>query len=329
MPDAPHVSVIMPVYNAETHLTQAIDSILNQSFRDFEFVVIDDGSTDTSQAILKAIADRDRRLVIYTQPNRGLIASLNEGWKIARGTYIARMDADDISLPRRLEKQVAYLDRNRDVGIVGTWIQDIGRSGEAGPVWPLPTSPGTIPWFLMFGNCMAHPSVMMRREVVAKLGYRTAAIHVEDYDLWMRASAVTRLANIPEVLLKYRVLSHSVSSRNLLLQEEQAGKLQCELRAAVLGSAEDVHKVTKDLLLKLYSSYRKRNPMPRGDDSEIVLDVVRRMYLSNEIRRHWTSLLPLIPRVLSFQSACKVVRFGTSYVSNINHGYTTQRRVAE
>src|SRR5262249_14700826 len=192
------------------------------------------------------------------------------GWKIARGTYIARMDADDISLPRRLEKQVAYLDRNRDVGIVGTWIQDIGGSGEAGPVWPLPTSPGTIPWFLMFGNCMAHPSVMMRRDVVAKLGYRTEAIHVEDYDLWMRASTVTRLANIPEVLLKYRVLSHSVSSRNLPFQEEQAGKLQCELRAAVLGSAEDVHKVTKDLLLKLYSAYRKRNPMPRGDDSEIV-----------------------------------------------------------
>ena len=326
MPDTPRVSVVMSVYNAEKYLAEAVESMLGQTFEDFEFIVIDDGSTDGSGTILEKFAARDGRLTLLSQPNCGLVPSLNRACKYARAPYVARMDADDISLAHRLEKQVEYLDRNPEIGIVGTWIQDIGGSGEPGPIWPLPTSPLTIPWFLMFGNCMAHPTIMMRRQVIESLGYRDEAAHVEDYDLWMRASSVTRLANIPEVLLKYRVLAHSVSTRNLVSQEQQAAKLQSQFRTQLIGTDVD-GTVSKDLLLKLYSAYRANYSLSRGDESEIVLDIVRRTCLSNELRNAWTSLIPLLPRLVSLQALRKMFRFGASYATNAHYGFTTQRRV--
>src|SRR5215831_3902695 len=156
----------MASYNSERYIREAINSILCQTFRDFELIVIDDGSSDESPAILESLIARDPRLVVHRQRNSGLIASLNRACDIARGVYIARMDADDVSLSRRFARQVAYLDRHPDIGVVGTWMQDIDDRGHPGPVWPLPTSPATIPWFLMFGDCMAHPSVVMRRELI-------------------------------------------------------------------------------------------------------------------------------------------------------------------
>jgi hypothetical protein len=240
------------------------------------------------------------------------------------------MDADDISMPARFQKQIAFLERHKTVGIVGTWVQDISATGQPGPIWPLPTSPGTIPWFLMFGNCMAHPSVMMRREVIQKLGYRPDAVHVEDYDLWIRASAVTRLANIPEVLLKYRVSEQSVSSRHLYVQEDAAAKLQHLLRTEILcDSACKVDLITADLLLKLYAAYRNKCGPARGDESEIVLDILRRLYLAGDLRRASGLLVRFFPKLLSFQAFGKILRYGRSYTPYLHQGFTTQRRIPE
>src|SRR5258708_3751905 len=139
MPCSPAVSVVMPAYNSEPHIAEAIESILAQTFTDFEFIIINDGSTDGTRSILHAFAAGDSRISIYEHANSGLVVSLNRGCQMARGKYIARMDADDVSLPTRLAKQFNYLERNSEVGIIGTWIQDMGPDGKLGPVWPLPT----------------------------------------------------------------------------------------------------------------------------------------------------------------------------------------------
>src|SRR5947209_7771425 len=161
MRDAPRLSVVMPVYNAASVVREAIESILNQTFSDFEFIIVDDGSTDDSGKILREYAGRDDRIRLYTQENHGLVASLNRYCRLANGRYIARMDADDISLPRRFEKQFHFLEAHPEVGILGTWIQDIDENGAPRTAWPVPTDPAVIQWFLMFGNCIAHPSVMV------------------------------------------------------------------------------------------------------------------------------------------------------------------------
>jgi len=329
MGNDPRVSVVMAVYNAERYLNDAIRSILGQTYDDFEFIIIDDGSTDRSPAMLKSFAEGDRRLNVHRQPNSGLIASLNKACGLAQGAYVARMDADDISLPRRFEKQVQYLDAHKEIGVLGTWIQDIGADGQPGPIWPLPTNPTTIRWFFMFGNCLAHPSVMMRRELIQRLAYRAEAVHVEDYDLWIRASSVTGVANIPEVLLKYRVLSRSVSSRHLAVQERQAAELQHSLRQHVVGTKEAVEPVTRETLLRLYDAYRRKHSRNSGAESEIALDVLRRLYISGELRHALPDVLPLFPKLFSLQVLRKVLRYGVSYAGNIHHGFTTQRRIPE
>ena len=329
MGNDPRVSVVMAVYNAERYLNEAIRSILGQTYDDFEFIIIDDGSTDRSSAMLKSFAEGDPRLNLHRQPNSGLIASLNKACGLARGAYVARMDADDISLPRRFEKQVQYLDAYKEIGVLGTWIQDIGADGQPGPVWPLPTQPATIRWFLMFGNCLAHPSVMMRRELIQSLAYRAEAVHVEDYDLWIRASSVTGVANIPEVLLKYRVLSRSVSSRHLAVQERQAAELQRGLRLQVVGTKQAVEPLTREILLRLYDAYRRKHSRDSGAESEIALDVLRRLYISGELRQALPGVLPLFPKLFSLQALRKVLRYGVSYAGNIHHGFTTQRRLPE
>src|SRR5215831_13102998 len=130
MPDLPCVSVVLPVYNGEKYLAEALDSILQQTFNDYELIVIDDGSTDRSSAIIESYVKKDRRVIVHRQDNCGLIMSLNQGSSLARGKYIARMDADDVSLPQRLEKQLDYLEQRPDIGLLGTWIQDIGPNGE-------------------------------------------------------------------------------------------------------------------------------------------------------------------------------------------------------
>jgi hypothetical protein len=181
----------------------------------------------------------------------------------------------------------------------------------------------------MFGNCVAHPSVMVRRELIQSLAYRAGAIHVEDYDLWIRASSMSGVANIPEVLLKYRILSQSVSSRHLAVQETQAAALQRSLRQQVVGTTEAVEPVTAEVLLKLYGAYRCKHSLDAGSESEIALDVLRRLYLSGELRQALPRVLPLFPRLFSLQAVRKVLRYGVSYSRNVQHGFTTQRRVPD
>src|SRR5437899_2426865 len=205
MMPAPRVSFLMAVYDGEKYLEEAIRSVLNQTFHDFEFIVINDGSTDGTAEIIERYRRADDRIRAYEQRHHGLVATLNRGLELAQGEYVARMDADDVSFPERLATQVAFMSAHPEVGICGTWVETMGV--PSGNVQRYPTDDATIRSWLLFESVLAHPSVVMRRELLAKAGlyYDVACIHAEDYDLWVRAARHTALANIPEVLLRYRM----------------------------------------------------------------------------------------------------------------------------
>lgn len=202
----PKITVLMPVYNADRHLREAMDSILGQTFTDFEFLVIDDGSTDGTAEIVSSYGDPRIRLV-QNEQNLKLAATLNRGLDLARGEYVARMDADDISLPARLAWQAAFLDAHPEVGLCGTGARAFG---EASFLMPNPTGPEEIRAKLLFDSALVHPSVMLRRRLVDERGLRYPLLpHFEDYALWQSAARAFPLANLPETLLLYRVTPQS------------------------------------------------------------------------------------------------------------------------
>lgn len=215
MINLPTVSVVMPVYNAEKYLALALDSILGQTFCDFELIIVNDGSTDGSMAIVGS--RNDERIVVVDEGHRGLPASLNRGISAARGKYIARMDGDDIALPARLEKQVAFLEMHPQVGILGTACRLIDAAGGNLGVVQWPADDLQIRWVSLLGTPFAHPTVVMRRETLKDNGltYDDAfAEGDEDYDLWTRVLRYTSGANLAEPLLLYRRHSGVSTGRN-------------------------------------------------------------------------------------------------------------------
>ena len=217
----PAISVAMSVYNNAPFLAEAVESILGQTVGDFEFLIVDDGSTDDSRPILEAYAARDERIRLLPQANRGLIASLNRLVGEARAPLIARMDGDDIALPERFARQLEFLGTHPDHGAVGTWTINIDARGREQPreSEDHPTSHEELLARLESGPVLCHPSVMMRTEVVrAAGGYRPLFRHCEDYDLWLRLSERTRMCSLPERLLRYRFSDAQVSSRHVVAQ---------------------------------------------------------------------------------------------------------------
>lgn len=219
----PTISVAMSVYNGERFLAAAIESVLGQTFEDFEFLILDDGSRDATRSIIAHYAARDSRIRPICRENRGLITSLNELLANARAPLIARMDADDICLPRRFERQVAFLAAHPDVGVLGTWTEDID---EAEAPYPLnaPEHPVDHEGFLAAieagAPLLCHPAVMYRRDLVRSVGgYHRAFRHCEDLDLWLRLAGLTHIANLPERLLRYRHYGEQVSSRHATVQQ--------------------------------------------------------------------------------------------------------------
>lgn len=207
----PLISVLLPVYNAERFLADAIESILNQSFRNFELIIIDDGSSDNSPKIIKQFSDE--RMIVITQENQGLAASLNKGLEIARGKYIARQDNDDISLPERFEKQVAFLEKNESYALLGTAAIIVDENNqEGGRFHQHPETSPELKYFLLFDNPFVHSSVMFRRSVLSKTGpYYKGTQFFEDYHLWSSIAQVANISNLPQALLRYREVSGGMS----------------------------------------------------------------------------------------------------------------------
>jgi hypothetical protein len=214
------VSVVMSVHNGARFLEQAVHSIRTQTFSDFEYLIVDDGSTDASPEILARHAASDRRIRILTQENKGLIESLNRAFAEAAGTCIARMDADDVARPNRLELQMAFLSANPGIALVGGAIEIIDSDGQPVSVTRLPTEPEQIRMHMRkHGNALAHPTVLFRREALCRTGgFRKAYRHAEDYDLWLRMLETCDFANLPDVLLGYRRHEASISRLHAVQQ---------------------------------------------------------------------------------------------------------------
>jgi glycosyltransferase involved in cell wall biosynthesis len=238
---APLISVLMPAYNCEAYVLEAVSSMLSQSFADFELLVIDDGSTDSTRKLLDSVHDPRLRLV-SNERNIGLIGTLNRGLELATGRYVARMDADDISAPERLEKQVQFLEAHPDVHVLGTMVNLINEQGKVfGAIAGYPKDADEVHRFLLRECCLIHPSVMFRRDTVQAVGgYAASARHAEDYDLWLRLSDRHKIANLSEKLVSYRMHRNQVSIRNLLTQHQvaQSCRIAALKRRAALG--EDV-----------------------------------------------------------------------------------------
>jgi hypothetical protein len=250
----PRVSVVMPVFNAETYLAEAVESVLGQTLADLELVAVDDGSQDGSRAILERVARADRRVkVLVNEQNLGMSATLNRGWREARASLIARLDADDVALPNRLSRQADFLDAHPAVAAVGGAAITIDATGRRIAVKRYPTSGRAIRSMLLWHNCLAHSSVTMRRAALEAVGgYRLRC--AEDYDLWLRFSERFGLANLREPVILQRFHLQQQSLR-ILEQDAREARAVCAAARARRASGVDplagVHELTPQMLDRL------------------------------------------------------------------------------
>jgi len=235
MNNPPLVSVVMPAYNAGRFVGEAIESVLNQTFSDFELIIINDGSTDETLEVVESYARMDDRVIVITRENKGLVYSRNEGIQRAKGKYIAKMDADDISLPNRFERQIKFMELEK-LDICGASIQIFNESNQSSKPCSYPLKDQDIKFSLMFVVPFAQPVVMMKKRIFDSLRYSSSFPCAEDYKLWTDiAKSGFIMGNIDEVLLKYRV--HDEQTTNFY-NKEMAGlgmKIAAEYRDAILS----------------------------------------------------------------------------------------------
>ena len=286
----PRISVVMSVYNGERFLREAVDSILGQTFTDFEFIIIDDGSTDSTRAILESYDDP--RIVIMHQENIGLTKSLNRGLATARGELIARMDDDDISLNQRLEKQVEFLDAHPDVGVLGIKGHSIDEYGKIKGRCSNPCTHEEIVGNLLLDNMFIHSSVVFRKALVDEYGaYREYAYMGQDYDLFLRLSRLTRLANLSEPLHRRR-MGCGISIRR--------GGEQVVLRDKIRRLFLEKHYSTDSEFVRLVLANLKGDPL-----DEVLNEYVERLSsdvnivsgLIIRLKRKWLTKVPVFKSV--------------------------------
>ena len=265
----PLVSVIMSVYNGEKYLQEAVDSILNQTFKDFEFIIVNDGSTDKTREILASY--NDPRVKIITKEHLGISKAKNKAIKSSNGKYIAIMDADDISLPERLELEVDFLDKNRDIGLVGSSFYVIDEKGKVVSTVLPPTQNKVIQERLLEGNCFGHSTVMMRREILENVGYyREEFKYSLDYDLYLRIAECYKVCNLNSILCKWRINFQSVSITKRVEQNkyaEFAKELAGERRKygkdrLQTSSKEEIDKILSEMLSK--NKYKDKRILADG-----------------------------------------------------------------
>lgn len=222
----PAISILLPIYNAKNFIRKSIDSILYQTFSDFELILIDDGSTDGSEQIVRQLAAQDSRIRLVQRPNKGLIATLNEGLALARSPLIARMDADDIAFPERLAVQYAYMNSRPDLLAVGSYVMFMD---DQDTMYRKKTFPGgkEILEAFRWGCPLVHPAVMMRTDAVREVGgYLSEFPSAEDYALWGRLLSLGNVDTIPKVLLAYRVHGSSISHVHAQQQRDSTLRAQ-------------------------------------------------------------------------------------------------------
>lgn len=242
----------MPVYNSELYINDAIDSILNQTFSDFEFIIIDDASTDKSVDIIKSYTDSRIQLIVKPQ-NSGYTNSLNYGLTIAKGEYIARMDSDDFSLPTRFEKQIEFLDANPDVVVCGTNYQILGTN----QIVKKPHLHEDIKIALLTESCIGHPTVMVRNNTIQthKISYQKKLEPAEDYALWVLLLDYGKLHNLQDVLFLYRNHEGQVSVTKKEIQRNSASLSRLSLVKKIINTITEKEEVVYQKLFSLVEKF--------------------------------------------------------------------------
>lgn len=225
------ISVVMPVYNSEDYLAEAIESILNQTYTDFEFIIINDGSTDGCLAIIERYQKQDKRIVCISKENGGVASALNAGLIRAKGDYIVRMDSDDVSYPKRLEALIEYMECNKNVDICGSWALKNGKGKMQVPIDDI-----EIKLQMIFFCAFIHPTVIIRKAYMDQMGFFYNLVCAEDYDLWIRCSATATFANVPQYLLMYREHKNNISglgNQDKFMKDDLRVKnLYCQIQGA-------------------------------------------------------------------------------------------------
>lgn len=256
--DAPVISVVMSVYNGQKYLRESIDSILNQTYKNFEFIIINDGSKDDSLDMLLEYQTKDNRISIVNQNNIGLTRSLNRGVKLAVSEYIARQDADDISLPTRFEKQLNYMVNHPEVAVIGCLADVFSVDGVLRTSRDHKYSQKGIKQHLASKNLFMHGSAMIRKSHLAKVGfYHEFFRHSQDYDLWLRLSQYFDIDILPEHLYQYRVTAEAISVSKWPIQKQYAD-IARKLHVERLATGKDSY----DTLVRSYP-----NGLPVYDDA--------------------------------------------------------------
>ncbi len=249
----PKISVLMPVYNGEKYVKEAVDSVLNQSFKDFELIIVDNHSTDNTVNIIKSYTD-PRIKIIENSENKGLIGSLNIGLKECSGTYTARLDHDDIALPHRFETQFKFMDTHPEIDLVGSWTECIDTKGKSFKISRNPSNPMVIKYELLFNNVMFHSSIFFKTELIkSNGGYSTDFVHSEDYELYSRPNKELACSNIQEVLFKLRIHSDSITGSNDSQQTVHINALNVAFRNMnqyITLSREDFDMIKIVLIIK-------------------------------------------------------------------------------
>jgi glycosyltransferase involved in cell wall biosynthesis len=288
----PRITLLMPVFNGEKYLREALDSLLQQTFSDFELLVIDDGSSDGSADIVRSYRDSRIRFE-QNERNLGLITTLNRGLDLARGEFIARMDCDDISLPNRLERQIRFMEEHPEVGVIGTWFEKIRDNGTI--TVKIPADDATIRFFLIFDNAFLHSSILLRRSLLERHGLRFDADfpYAEDYEFWVRCASYTQVANIPEVLVRYRDHSENTSNRFRKEQNSTADRVR-RRHLAALGLHPDEAELALHLAITNYrfSGDFSRLVTARDWLSKLVEEVRKALnlsehFLNDELDSYW------------------------------------------
>jgi glycosyltransferase involved in cell wall biosynthesis len=316
------ISVLMPVYNCETYLRESIESILNQTFKDFEFLIIDDGSIDSSAEIIRSYSDPRIRL-IQNEENIGITKSLNKGLNLAKGKYIARQDADDISMPERLEKQVNFLEAHSNIALISSSIQGIEESGKEVWIWKLPCDNNIIKENLLKGlNQFSHPSSMFKKECIQKVGgYRQIFDAAEDYDLWLRIAEEYEVSNIEQILCRYRVRKEAISverKEEQILHHRNAHKYA--IQRQIFGQDELGYKPDGEMFQYLRDAVQKDFWTRRRILSKQYLLCANKYAFTNGHRDIWLTLKLLFMSLLNNifnRSTWKCI--GEVFVNSIKH----------
>ncbi len=278
----PQTTVLIPTYNCAKYIVPAIKSVLAQKYADYELLIIDDGSTDTTEEIVSKISD-SRIVYLKNSCNKGIVYTLNKGIEMAKGEYIARMDADDIVLGNRLEMQIDFLNNNPDHGIVGGWYQVTNENGKIIDSVEGVTDYGSAQLGLLFRNQFAHSAVTMRTDLAKQLKYDPEFEYCEDYDLWLRFAEVSKVVNLPAYYLSYRWYSDNSCNR----KQKELKQAMLDLLSRELDKIEVEH-TAEELVLhaavcfgmapKLFKNEEKRNRLNQWYDKVFSSPILNQRY---------------------------------------------------